>query len=130
MPQLDILIFKYENINFIISFFLLFFLNQYYIFPMLLRNIILRRRLISRKVDSVDSVFFSINILKTFHISGLDNEVFKLKVDHLRNFVFGFIFDINIFIRFFKSIKIMNYSYFFGLILNKVFIVLWNFNNG
>jgi len=126
MPQLDILIFKYENFNFLVSFFFLFFFNQYYVFPILLRNVVIRRKLITRKVDSTDSIYFSLVFLKNFSYNAFDNIVFKITVDSLGNLVMSFFKSISLFLLFFCFFKQRIFGYYLNNIKQKANFILWN----
>jgi hypothetical protein len=105
MPQLDLLIFKYENLNFIISFFLFFFLNQYVIFPAIVRNIVLRRKLISRNISNDSDIFFSIVFFKKFSLVKLDGFFFNVSVNFLRITVNNFYKVVSTLSSFFLTFK-------------------------
>lgn len=96
MPQLDLLLFKYETITFLLSFFALFFINQYYIFPNLLKNIILRRKLLSRTILGSNNIFFCLLFLRKYKVETAFNMFFTTSLIDIRNlyveykfFVFG-----------------------------------------
>jgi hypothetical protein len=66
MPQLDKLIFFSENVGFILSFFGLVFYNQYYFYPQLLKNLFIRKKLISK--NSINSLFNLFNRIQNFSL--------------------------------------------------------------
>jgi len=105
MPQLDLLIFKYENLNFIISFFLFFFLNQYVIFPAIVRNIVLRRKLINRNLSNDNDIYFSIVFFKKFSLVKLDGFFFSVSVNFLRETINGFYKTVSSISNFFLTFK-------------------------
>lgn len=125
MPQLDILIFQYENLNFVIGFFLLFFLNQYYVFPTILRNIVLRRKLITRDLTSADFVLFSSLLLKRLKIHSFDNVLFRTKVSSINEFVMEFYNSIVYFFMTFKFVKINVFKFYFSLFREKLNLIIW-----
>lgn len=125
MPQLDILIFQYENLNFIVGFFLLFLLNQYYIFPTILRNIVLRRKLIVRNLNSSDFILFSFVLLKKMKIQAFDNVLFRVKVSYLSDFVMKFYSGIINFFLVFKFLKANLFKFYFSLFRDKLNLIIW-----
>lgn len=105
MPQLDLLIFKYESLNFILSFFLFFFLNQYVIFPSLVRNIVLRRKLITRNLNNDNEIFFSLLLVRNLNFNLFDNVIFSTSVSVLRNNVYSFFRTVTDLFFFFVNLK-------------------------
>jgi hypothetical protein len=83
MPQLDLLLFKYENLTFIIFFFLVLYLNQYYIFPTILQNIYVRRTLINRLIINNNEDLFSLSFLNSYNNSVTENFIFLATVTEL-----------------------------------------------
>lgn len=120
MPQLDKLIFFSENVGFILSFFGLVFYNQYYFYPQLLKNLFIRKKLISKNsIQSLLSLFNrikNISLVMTFDVSNGLHQIL------LTNFN-----------KIFKKLKLwlsLKFSYYLkvtNLFLNKFFWVFISF---
>lgn len=128
MPQLDILIFKYENINFIISFFLFFFLNQYFIFPAVVKNITLRRKLITRSLINEGEISFFLILVRKYNVNVFDNFVFSISVNDLRKLVSGLVSNTLSFFNFFVNIKQLSFVKLLKGFAGKLGLIIW-FNN-
>jgi hypothetical protein len=125
MPQLDLLIFKYENLSFMISFFLFFFLNQYLVFPSILRNIVLRRKLITRNFNTDKDVYFSLVFLKKFNNFHFENVIFSSSVKFLRNVFFEIYKRVVTSFNFFMELKSKIYFEFLREYRLKSIAVVW-----
>jgi hypothetical protein len=125
MPQLDILIFKYENLNFIFSFFLFFFLNQYFVFPAIVRNVTLRRKLITRSLMAENEDSFFSFLVKKYNVNIFDNFIFHVSIYDIRTFVSGFIKTILFYFNSFISVKQSNFVKLLTNFAGKLGLVIW-----
>jgi hypothetical protein len=113
MPQLDKLIFFFENMGFVMSFFSLVFYNQYYFYPKLLKNLYVRRYLVNQ--NSITMLFqLFMKIQKNFLISLNFSKIKELQ--YLFNQATK-----HLFLRFsyWLNLKLTLIDYFFNLFLNK-----------
>jgi hypothetical protein len=125
MPQLDLLIFKYENLNFIISFFLFFFLNQYFVFPSIVKNITLRRKLITRSlISDTDNLFF-LNLVKKYNVNAFDSFLFSISISDLRLLISSFVNHLLFIFDLFFSLKQSNFVKFLKEFAGKLGLVIW-----
>jgi hypothetical protein len=125
MPQLDILIFKYENLNFIISFFLFFFLNQYFVFPAIVRNVTLRRKLITRSLITQNETSFFLSLVKKYNVNLVDNFIFSVSIFDLRVLISQFVKKILSFFSSFFFIKQSNFVKLLKEFTGKLGLVIW-----
>lgn len=129
MPQLDILIFKYENLNFIISFFLFFFLNQYFVFPAVVKNVTLRRKLITRSLVAQHESSFFLTLVKKYNINLFDNLLFSVSVVDLRILVSNFVKNVLFFFNSFFFLKQSNFVKLLNEFTGKLGLIIWLNNN-
>jgi hypothetical protein len=126
MPQLDLLIFKYETFNFLFSFFLFFFINQYFVFPRVVKNIFLRRKLITRSLYNSNEVYFFLSLIKNYKPNVIDSLTFVIKFSEVRSYIISFI---DIIFKIFSLFFFVKKDYFFELIClfkSKVMLIIFS----
>jgi len=120
MPQLDKLIFFFENIGFVLSFFGLVFYNQYYFYPQLLKNLFIRKQLLTN--DSINQLIVLFKSVQTFPLVMNFSSIQGLQTIFLNNST-----------NFFKKLKLFfiykynNYLKLSNLFLNKFFWIFISF---
>ena len=119
MPQLDKLIFFFENLGFVMSFFGLVFYNQYIFYPKLLKGIFIRRFFVLN--DNI-SILLKLFLKYQFKFNFFMN--FN-KIKELQLFFFNFIKSKFIKLSSWFSIKLFLFTYFIDLFFNKF---IWAFD--
>lgn len=113
MPQLDKLIFFFENLGFIVSFFGLVFYNQYVFYPKLLKGLFVRRFFIlNDNISILLKLFLKYNINLNFIMN------FN-KIIELQSYFLKFIKSKFSKLFFFFSLKINLFLSFLNLFYNK-----------